>query len=78
MYFAEVLKINGLIQLNEFHGYISIVWGPIVVRDVEQASAQSSRSVASRNNAATESADELICSGFIFLNVVGHDFLNPS
>ena len=77
MYFAEVFRINSLVQLNEFHGCTNTYGGPFVIQHVEQVSAQSSCSVVSGNIAATVLADELFHSKLIFLNAVGHDFLTP-
>ena len=61
MYFIEVLQINSLVQLNEFHGCTNIVWGPFVALEVEQVCDQSSCSVVSGNNAATASVDDRLC-----------------
>lgn len=50
------------------------VWGPFVLRDNEQVSAQSRCLVVSGNGTATEQANELTDTRFMFFCAVGHNF----
>jgi hypothetical protein len=76
MYFAEVLQINSLVQLNGFYGCTKIVWGPFVIRDVKQVSASPAVQL-SVEIIQPVLADKLIHLKFIFLCAVRHDFLTP-